>query len=80
VNALAMLKPGGVLGVVDFHYSTQHAAFTRAFWQRWFARDGVRLDPEHANAARTVAAIRARRSARGGAVLAARAGAVLHKP
>jgi len=54
-NALAMLKPGGLLGVVDFYHSTaqpdaglaRHGAFTRHFWRRWFAHDGVRLDPEH---------------------------------
>ncbi|MBS0582745.1 MAG: methyltransferase domain-containing protein [Proteobacteria bacterium] len=61
-NACAMLKPGGVLGVVDFYHSTarpdaglvRHGAFTRKFWRRWFAHDGVRLDPEH------LAALRAR--------------------
>ena len=53
-NALAMLKPGGTLGVVDFYVSTanpapggvRHGLFTRAFWPRWFAHDGVRLTPE----------------------------------
>lgn len=46
-NALAMLKPGGTLGVVDFHISAAHGWFTRAFWPRWFAHDGVRLSPQH---------------------------------
>ena len=54
-NALGMLKPGGVLGVVDFYVSrqtaaeglVQHKAWTRWFWPRWFAREGVRLDPDH---------------------------------
>ncbi len=54
-NAIAMLKPGGMLGVVDFYHSTaqpdaglvRHSAFTRHFWRRWFAHDGVRLNPEH---------------------------------
>lgn len=54
-NALAMLRPGGLLGVVDFYHSARlppaprrrHGAFTRHFWRRWFAHDGVRLDPEH---------------------------------
>jgi S-adenosylmethionine-diacylgycerolhomoserine-N-methlytransferase len=54
-NAIAMLKPGGQLGVVDFYHSSRnplpqhrrHDAFTRHFWRRWFAHDGVRLDPEH---------------------------------
>jgi S-adenosylmethionine-diacylgycerolhomoserine-N-methlytransferase len=54
-NALSMLKPGGVLGVVDFHVSSaepdagcvRHGAITRSFWPAWFAHDGVRLDPRH---------------------------------
>lgn len=46
-NALLMLKPGGTLGVVDFHISAAHGRFTRAFWPRWFAHDGVRLSVEH---------------------------------
>lgn len=54
-NAIAMLRQGGVLAVVDFHVSparadpgsTQHRAITRWFWPRWFAHDGVRLDPAH---------------------------------
>ncbi len=55
-NAVAMLKPGGVLGVVDFHVSearptapgaARHGRFARAFWPRWFAHDGVRLDAGH---------------------------------
>ena len=55
MNAMAMLKPGGTLGVVDFyiapkqHGSTApaHSSLECAFWRRWFAHDGVRLDPEH---------------------------------
>jgi S-adenosylmethionine-diacylgycerolhomoserine-N-methlytransferase len=54
-NALAMLRPGGLLGVVDFYVSeatpppgaTRHGALTRLFWPRWFAHDGVRLNPRH---------------------------------
>jgi S-adenosylmethionine-diacylgycerolhomoserine-N-methlytransferase len=54
-NALAMLRPGGVLGVVDFYVSAanppagliRHRAFTREFWPRWFAHDGVRPCAEH---------------------------------
>jgi len=57
-NALAMLRPGGTLGVVDFYVSrahpapglARHGAFTRFFWPRWFAHDGVRLDPAHLEA------------------------------
>jgi ubiquinone/menaquinone biosynthesis C-methylase UbiE len=53
-NALAMLKPGGQLAVVDFYVGAdrpgtglaQHGAITRHFWPRWFAHDGVRLGPE----------------------------------
>lgn len=54
-NAIAMLRPGGVLGVVDFYVSAadpasgmvRHGAFTRFFWPRWFAHDGVHLSPDH---------------------------------
>jgi S-adenosylmethionine-diacylgycerolhomoserine-N-methlytransferase len=54
-NAVAMLKPGGTLGVVDFYVSsarpppgrTRHPAWERWLWRRWFAHDGVRLDPGH---------------------------------
>jgi len=54
-NAVAMLKPGGTLAVVDFHVSppraqdgrVQHSAFTRRFWPWWFAHDGVRPSAEH---------------------------------
>jgi S-adenosylmethionine-diacylgycerolhomoserine-N-methlytransferase len=54
-NALAMLRPGGRLGAVDFYVSdagpapgtARHGTATRLFWSRWFAHDGVRLDPGH---------------------------------
>lgn len=54
-NAMRMLKPGGILGVVDFYVSAaapapggvRHGPFTRHFWPRWFAHDGVYLNPEH---------------------------------
>jgi len=53
-NALAMLRPGGLLGVVDFYVSdaaghpgrVRHGRFERLFWPRWFAHDGVHLGPE----------------------------------
>lgn len=53
-NALAMLKPGGTLGVVDFYLSApvpaagfvHHAAWERWFWRRWFSHDGVRLSSD----------------------------------
>ncbi|MET0230735.1 MAG: methyltransferase domain-containing protein [Rhodanobacteraceae bacterium] len=54
-NALAMLKPGGVLGVVDFYVSgprpakdrARHDALTRWFWPSWFRHDGVSVSKEH---------------------------------
>ncbi|MEO5559243.1 MAG: class I SAM-dependent methyltransferase [Dokdonella sp.] len=55
-NAIAMLKPGGLLGVVDFHVSqasqgmangVRLGALTRRFWPAWFAHDGVRLSADH---------------------------------
>lgn len=54
-NAFAMLKPGGLLGVVDFYVSAatpprgmaHHDMLTRHFWPRWFAHDGVRPTPAH---------------------------------
>jgi len=57
-NAIAMLKPGGMLGVVDFYVSAasprtgfvRHSHWERWLWRRWFAHDGVRLSPDHLNA------------------------------
>jgi S-adenosylmethionine-diacylgycerolhomoserine-N-methlytransferase len=54
-NALAMLRPGGRLGVVDFHAPERmpapgvasRGALARWGWPRWFAHDGVYLDPGH---------------------------------
>lgn len=54
VNGLAQLKPDGVLGIVDFCTlpSTPPAplrplsSWSRWFWPRWFAHDGVWLRPE----------------------------------
>ena len=46
-NAVAMLRPGGVLGVVDFQVSSSQAVLARTFWRKWFAHDGVMLNPEH---------------------------------
>ncbi len=45
-NALAMLRPGGLLGVVDFHGAPRRG-LARSFWRRWFSHDGVHLDPRH---------------------------------
>ncbi len=54
-GALAMLRPGGLLGVVDFYVSprrpgpasVRHGPLTRWFWPRWFAHDGVRVSAAH---------------------------------
>jgi S-adenosylmethionine-diacylgycerolhomoserine-N-methlytransferase len=54
-NALAMLRPGGLLGVVDFYVPSRNPAagfargggIARSFWRRWFRHDGVCLDPQH---------------------------------
>jgi S-adenosylmethionine-diacylgycerolhomoserine-N-methlytransferase len=46
-NAIAMLKPGGRLAVVDFCVSARQPRWLRHFWQRWFAHDGVHLSVEH---------------------------------
>ena len=54
-NAIRMLRPGGLLGVVDFYVSgaqrlphrAHHGWATRRFWPRWFAHDGVRLSADH---------------------------------
>lgn len=46
-NAMAMLAPGGRIGVVDFHLSPAQGAFGRALWTRWFAHGGVRLTSDH---------------------------------
>ena len=54
-NAFTMIRPGGTLGVVDFYVSSarpaacgiRHPAWERWLWRRWFAHDGVRLDPDH---------------------------------
>ena len=51
-NALSMLKPGGILGVVDFYVSeaqvppgrVAHTPVSRWFWRSWFSHDGVNLD------------------------------------
>ena len=53
-RAYAMLKPGGLIGVVDFYVSehapraglVRHSALTRRFWSWWFKHDGVRLSSD----------------------------------
>jgi len=54
-NALAMLKPGGTIGVVDFYVSRKfpagnlkkHRWLTRTFWPTWFGFDNVFPSPDH---------------------------------
>lgn len=46
-NALRMLRPGGLIGVVDFHLPRTSGPLARAFWTRWFAHDGVYLSAAH---------------------------------
>ncbi|MDX1946901.1 MAG: class I SAM-dependent methyltransferase [Pirellulaceae bacterium] len=54
-NALAMLRPGGMLGVVDFYVGrkypaegrARHGWLTRTFWPTWFAMDNVFPSPDH---------------------------------
>jgi S-adenosylmethionine-diacylgycerolhomoserine-N-methlytransferase len=51
-QAHALLRPGGIIAVVDFYTSPSHSVFTRTFWPRWFQRDGVYLGPERLSALR----------------------------
>ena len=54
-RAAAMLRPGGVIGVVDFYVGRKHASagnrrqgwWTRTFWPTWFAMDNVFLSADH---------------------------------
>ena len=54
-NALALLCPGGLIGVVDFYVSRKYPAeglrrhrwFTRSFWPVWFANDNVFPSADH---------------------------------
>ncbi len=54
-NAVKMLKPGGIIGAVDFYVSRKfppaqwkrHRWFTRTFWPTWFAFDNVFPSPDH---------------------------------
>jgi S-adenosylmethionine-diacylgycerolhomoserine-N-methlytransferase len=53
-HALAILKPGGLIGVTDFFVSrkwpasgTRHSRFRRFFWPLWFSWDNVFLSPDH---------------------------------
>src|SRR5579862_5228383 len=54
-QAYHLLKPGGIIGVVDFYVSrkwpapglTRHRWWQRTFWPTWFAPDNVFLSSEH---------------------------------
>lgn len=54
-NALQMLRPGGIIGVVDFYVSRKYPAdglrrhrwLTRTFWPAWFANDNVFPSADH---------------------------------
>ncbi|XZE20608.1 class I SAM-dependent methyltransferase [Pirellulaceae bacterium SH449] len=54
-NALRILKPGGLIGVIDFYVSrkypasglTRHGWSTRAFWPVWFGNDNVFPSADH---------------------------------
>lgn len=54
-QAERLLKPGGMIGVVDFFVArkfpssglVQHGWATRTFWPAWFATDNVFLSPDH---------------------------------
>lgn len=54
-NAKRILKPGGIIGVVDFYVSRKfpseenrrHPWFTRTFWPAWFANDNVFPSHDH---------------------------------
>jgi S-adenosylmethionine-diacylgycerolhomoserine-N-methlytransferase len=46
-NAVAMLRPGGRLAVVDFTVTPRQSWAARKFWRTWFEHDGVSLNTEH---------------------------------
>jgi len=54
-QAKALLKPGGVIGVVDFYVArkfpaegrARHGWTTRLFWPIWFGGDNVHPSPDH---------------------------------
>lgn len=54
-HAMDILRPGGLIGVVDFYVSRKHPAdglkrhgwFTRNFWPMWFANDNVFPSADH---------------------------------
>ncbi|QDT97739.1 class I SAM-dependent methyltransferase [Gimesia aquarii] len=54
-HAWDLLRPGGILGIVDFYVSRKypqsnhasHSWFQRNFWPVWFSSDNVFLNPDH---------------------------------
>jgi S-adenosylmethionine-diacylgycerolhomoserine-N-methlytransferase len=54
-NAIRMLKPGGLIGVVDFYVGRKYPPaelkkqkwLARTLWQPWFATDNVFPSPDH---------------------------------
>lgn len=46
-NAHAMLRPGGRIGIVDFHLPTDGNRVGMRFWRSWFGHDGVHLSAKH---------------------------------
>ncbi len=54
VNAVRQVRPGGVIGIVDFYTLPETpprpfralSKWDRSFWPRWFSHDGVMLRPE----------------------------------
>ena len=54
-QAREILRPGGLIAVVDFHVSRKypasghdrHSWFTRTFWPAWFSMDNVHPSPDH---------------------------------
>jgi S-adenosylmethionine-diacylgycerolhomoserine-N-methlytransferase len=54
-HALSLLKPGGIIGVVDFYVSRKYPAEgrrkhrwpTRSLWPIWFAADNINLNADH---------------------------------
>ena len=54
-NAIAMLRPGGLLGIADFYVarrnpppgSVRHGLLVRHFWPLWFDHEGVFPSADH---------------------------------
>jgi S-adenosylmethionine-diacylgycerolhomoserine-N-methlytransferase len=51
-HACRLLKPGGVIAVVDFYVARRyapagHSILTRRFWPAWFGFDNVELSQDH---------------------------------